>query len=118
MLPSTLLAELQTINPEKTYTIVKKHINSVMKTYAKKMGSTDSGLLKSSQDIFETFGLGQFKILKLDNSKKIVNIAIKNSSISNNSSILEASLDGMFSFLFKSNVNIESKKGAFIIKKR
>ena len=69
MFPSNLMAELQLIDHDRVYSIVKKNIQYTIETYAKKIGSTSSGIVKSSQDIFETFGLGQFQILKLDNSK-------------------------------------------------
>jgi len=133
MLPSDLLAELQAINKEKVHSLVKKHIHSTMETYSKKMGSTTQGLLKSSQDIFETFGLGQFQILKLDNTKKSAVVTISKSSIFDSGNklkikeadrcILEASLEGMFHFLFKTEVKVTGKSNGrgskqFIINKR
>ena len=130
MLPSNLMAELQLIDHDKVYTIVKNNIQDTMKTYAKKMGSTSSGIVKSSQDIFETFGLGQFQILKLDNSKKVAILNVTNSPMCNGCAkekgtpcLLEAALDGMFTFLFKSDVKVETKpckmgSTQFIINKR
>ncbi|MBT3985713.1 hypothetical protein HOD38_02580 [archaeon] len=130
MLPSNLMAELQLIDHDKVYNIVKTNIHDTMKTYAKKMGSTSSGIVKSSQDIFETFGLGQFQILKLDNSKKIAILNVSNSPMCNgcakeksNPCLLEAALDGMFTFLFKADVKVETKpcrmgSTQFIINKR
>jgi len=130
MLPSHLLSELQCIDHDKVYSIVKKNITSSMETYAKKIGSNNAGIVKSSQDIFETFGLGQFQILKLDNPKKAAVVRITNSSICNgcekekeNPCLLEAALDGMFTFLFKTDVKVkaQSHKGncrQFTIQKR
>jgi len=132
MLPSDLIAELQIIDHDKVYNIVKKHITVSMESYAKRIGSSTTGIIKSSQDIFETFGLGQFQILKLDNPKKIANITILKSSICDSCKklklkkegcLLEAALAGMFAFLFKTEVTVEtkgSKQGniQFLIKKR
>jgi hypothetical protein len=133
MLPVDLLAELQAIDKEKVHTLVKKHIKTTMEVYSKKMGSTNQGILKSSQDIFETFGLGQFQILKLDNTKKSAVVTISKSAIFDSGNklkikeadrcILEASLEGMFHFLFKTEVNVKGKANGklskqFIITKR
>ncbi|MAG78382.1 hypothetical protein CL616_03390 [archaeon] len=127
MLPSGLLAEMQSIDKDKFYSVVKKHIQTSMQTYAKKMGTTSSGIIKSSQDIFETYGLGQFKLIKLDNTKKTAIVSISQSSLyspkNKEEILLEAALDGMFSFLFKTNIKVESKANGkqskqFIINKR
>ncbi|MBS3124867.1 hypothetical protein J4211_01275 [Candidatus Woesearchaeota archaeon] len=117
MLPAEVLVALQSVDPKKSYTLVKKTINSSMEDYAKKVGSTSEGLLKVLEEIFETFGLGKPEINALDNSKKTASIKIRDCPLRNPSVKLGpehgilpcAALAGMFSFLFKTNMDCTVK---------
>jgi len=123
MLPVEVLVALQNLNPEKSYIVVKKSIHTSMEEYAKKVGSTSEGLIKVLEEIFETFGLGKPEIAALDNSKKTAYIKIKDCPLRNQSAKLGpehgilpcAALAGMFSFLFKTDIDCTVKVSGSVL---
>lgn len=118
MFPSDILVALQMIDEKKTYKVIKYNMKINMGYYAKKIGASSAGMMKSMGDIFETFGLGKMQVVKLDNAKKeavvrIVNtpfaLDCKNQKVK--SCVLHtAALSGFFSFIFNKDVNAETKQ--------
>jgi predicted hydrocarbon binding protein len=113
MIPADLIPALQEINPNKVYKAVKSAIKKDIEIYAKKLGSSEQGMLKSIEDIFETFGLGKLEIIDLDQEKKRTIVRVHESppvdSYKNKKTpvcaITPGVLAGMFSFLFGKDLN-------------
>ena len=88
----------------------------------KKMGKTDAGMMKTLQELFNIYGLGELQIIKLDNDKKEVLLRLRNSSIAKEylknykksstpvDMIAAGVLAGMFSFVFNKNVECVEQK--------
>ena len=123
MLPAEVLIALQSIDPKKSYIVVKKSIHTSMEEYAKKVGSGSEGLLKVLEEIFETFGLGKPEINALNNTKKTAYIKIRDCPLRNPSANLRqddgilpcAALAGMFSFLFKTDMDCTAKVSGTVL---
>ena len=111
LLPGDVIYEMEKLNPKTVYKSVKSTMKKDIEDYAKKLGSTGEGMLRILGEIFETFGLGEIEIIDLDNKKKRCILRINNSTLASMSSgkdgavITPAILSGMFSFLFKKNVD-------------
>ena len=114
MLPLSAISKLK---QKETFSILQSEVQKSMESYAKKMGSSSGGMVKSVQDIYETMGLGKMKIIKLDQKKKQTVLRIANIKVSD-TTVLEGVLSGLFSFLFQKKLGQENfvvqKKGAFI----
>ncbi len=144
MLASDALLELQNIDTTKLYDLMKdasfKQISDFVehaKVYSqlknvvlldisrlsKKLGTGDEGLLRTLQEIFDIYGLGNLVITALDNTKKRASVRVYESSIakaflekekkkSKNAicTITAGVLAGIFSYLFKKQVDaVEGK---------
>jgi len=116
LVPMAVLVGLGRLNPEGCYDVMRQTIKESMALYAKRIGSTNEGLLKVMEEIFETYGFGHPEIIKLDNANKKAIIRIKNSPLTKTKkmtakdTLLPAgSLAGMFSFLFKKDVDCSVK---------
>ena len=114
MLPFEIFSALQALDQKKGYITIKSSMKENMQYYAKRIGTTSMGMLKSSEEVFETFGLGKISIIKLDNSKKTAIVRLFNSpvsgtcgKVSGGCGIQCASLAGLFSFLFSKDVDAE-----------
>jgi predicted hydrocarbon binding protein len=113
MFPSEVLLSIQDINQKKSYEITKKKIHESMSQYAKKIGTTSEGMIKTLKDIFETFGIGKIEIVAFNTKKKQAIIRVFGSptcmSCKGNKtkgcSILPGALAGTFSFIFSKDVN-------------
>lgn len=101
MLPSSAVLAMQNAQ---TFGVVNKEIRKVMQYYAKKMGSSSGGMIKSVQDIYETMGLGKMQVIKLDQSKKETVIRLVNVEM-NDATLATGVLCGLFSFLFEKELN-------------
>lgn len=118
MLPADVFFELGKINEKAAYKCVKQSVQNDLADYAKKLGSTDEGMLKVTEEMFETFGLGSMEILSLDNKRKKCLIRIHHPPVSGGSyskedSVLtSAVLAGIFSFLFSKDIDAKSPKVA------
>lgn len=117
MFPTDVLVALQSIDESKSYKVVKEHMKSNLEYYARKIGTSSSGMLKSLSDIFDTFGLGKVQVVKLDNAKKSAIVRIHNNPTAldckkakiRNCVLHGAALAGMFSFLLEKEVDAEVK---------
>ena len=109
MLPSDIIFELEKLDQKKAYDSVRIAMKNDLQFYARKLGSNGEGMLKNIDDIFETFGLGQLRIMNMDNKSKkcIVRVhhAPTEDGIPQSTIILGAVVAGTFSFLFSKNVN-------------
>jgi len=117
MMPTNVLAELQKLNTQTTYSAVKSVIRKDVEDYAKKLGSGEQGMLKNINYIFETFGLGKLEIMDINNKKKKCIIRIHNSPLMDLKkkekpvyNITPAIISGMFSFLFDKEVDAKLVK--------
>jgi predicted hydrocarbon binding protein len=120
MLSSDLLLDLQNINQKKVYSIFKENMLDNIKFYGKKLG-TATGMLKNIADIYEILGAGSLEIADLSESKKRGIVRVHNSPIAeaylrkNKRSkepvciSIAGVLAGMFTFLFKKDVNCVEK---------
>lgn len=109
LLPGDVVHELERLSPKLAYKAVKNAIKNDMGDYARKLG-TEEGIINILEEIFETFGLGSIEIVDLDNKKGRCIIRIHNSPLmgmnaKNEVIITPAVLSGMFSFLFRKNVD-------------
>ena len=112
MLPSDVIAAVEGIDHELVYNNVKNTVKKDIEDYAKKLGSSEEGILKNIGDIFGTFGLGRLEIVDLDNKKKSCIIRVHNSPLmeiknskSTSSTMTPAIISGVFSFLFDKEVD-------------
>jgi hypothetical protein len=110
MLPSNALLSLQN---ENTFEIISKEIKVSMSSYAKKIGSSSGGMLKSVQDIYETMGLGKMRVVKLVADKKQVIVQIGDIKFKD-TALVEGVLAGLFSCMFNKSLTRENIK---VIKK-
>lgn len=144
MLHASALLELQEIDETKLYDIAKQSslkqlsgavehakVYSKMKdvfieeiaSLGKKIGETDQGVIKTLQEIFEVYGLGQMTIEDIDNSGKKASIIIRDSTIADEwgekhggkskaaiCTITAGVLAGIFSYIFGKTVDcVETK---------
>ena len=113
MLPSDVMSALDGINTKESYFSVKSAVKNDIEDYAKKLGSGEEGILKNIDDIFGTFGLGKLELVDISFKKKTCILRLHHSPLkSMNGRISEfhmtdAILSGVFSFLFKKNVDVK-----------
>jgi len=113
LLPADVIFNLGEINPKIVYKSVKSAMRKDMTDYAKKLGSSDEGMLMVMSELFDTFGLGSMEIVNIENKKRRCIIRIHNPQMNgksgeDNSMLTPAVLSGMFSFLF--NKDVDAKK--------
>ncbi len=96
MLPSTAVARLST---DQTFDILAVEMKKSMESYAKKVGGSSGGMIKSVQDIYETMGLGKMEIIRLEADKKEITLRIMNVQF-DRTDVVEGVLCGLFSFVF------------------
>ncbi|NQU79620.1 hypothetical protein HQ545_07660 [Candidatus Woesearchaeota archaeon] len=114
LLPFTAIELLQN---EQTFSIVSGEVQKTMANYARKIGASSGGMIKSVQDIYETMGLGKMRIIKLDTDNKKTVVRIEKINIKN-TDLIGGVLCGLFSFMFdkdfsKENITITKKIGFF-----
>ena len=111
MLPSDVMSALDNLNTKEAYANVKNAVKKDVEDYAKKLGSSEEGILKNIDDIFGTFGLGKLEMVNLNFKKKACILRLHNSPLKQMSGktsefhIIGAILSGVFSFLFKKDVD-------------
>ena len=111
LLPADIIFDLGKIDPKAAYKSVKQAMQKDMVDYARKLGSTDEGMLNVISELFETFGLGSMEIVDLDNKRRrcIIRIhsqpSMDGKDNKDEGTITSAALSGVFSFLFKKDVN-------------
>lgn len=116
MLPSDIIVALQSLDEKRYYSVVKDGIHANLTDYAKRIGATNEGMLKVTEEIFETFGLGKPEIIVLDQKKKSAVVRFHAPPIAEACAenkfkeciLLPAALAGMFSFLFNKDVDCAS----------
>ncbi|MBI4232464.1 hypothetical protein HY605_04490 [Candidatus Peregrinibacteria bacterium] len=108
------------MGPEKFYQVVKATALNDMRAFATTLGSNEAGLLKNLEDIFDTFGLGKLQISDLKKGSAI--IIIQDSTIAKaylaggkrskepQCHLISGVLGGMFTYLFKKEVNCIEKE--------
>lgn len=119
LLPADTIFELGKINPNAAYKSIKNTMHKDMVDYARKLGSTDEGMLKVVSELFESLGLGSMEILDIDNKKRRCLIRVHNPTFLSNADdegavITPAILSGMFSFFF--NRDVDAKKSILKLK--
>lgn len=109
------------INHAKVYKGLKNESVKNIVTLSKKIGKSDEGVVKTLQDLFELYGLGKINITNLDNKSKKASIEVVDSTIAfaklkkGKSKkpvciVVAGILAGIFSFIFKKDVNCVEKK--------
>lgn len=114
MLPYDVVEELEKGNA-RLYAPIKKAVLKNISEYAKKLGSSEDGILKNIDYLFETFGLGTLQIVELDYKKKRCIVTVRNSPLSEASTglkITEAVISGIFTFILSKDVNARQMKKA------
>ena len=144
MLDASVLLELQDIDESKLYDVAKKagfsNIKGIVqhaKVYGrvkeifsaeitdlgKKIGETDEGTIKTLEEIFDLYGLGEMNIEEIDNDKKQAIVSVRESVIAEEwigknkkkskeavCSLTAGILAGVFSFIFEKKVDcVEAK---------
>jgi hypothetical protein len=104
MLPMGVVLELQAVNPERCYGLVKQGIRTSLEDYNKRIGATSEGVISITEQIVETYGLGRPQIVVLDNARKQATVRVFGAPGGGNN-ILPAIIAGMFSFIFKKDVD-------------
>jgi len=115
LLPKDVFSELEKCNSKGVYSSVKNVMKKNIDDYAKKLGSSGEGMLNILGDIFDTFGLGDMQIVDIDYKKKncvvrIHNIVLMEKNSKDGLMVTPAILSGMFSFLFRKDVDAKKIK--------
>jgi len=105
------------VDHAQVYQQLKEVITLDITSLSKKLGPSE-GIVKTIEEIFNIYGLGKLAILRLDNEKKQASVKIIDSSIAKSylnknksrsktavCTITAAVLAGMFSYLFKKQVD-------------
>lgn len=109
------------INHAKVYKGLKNESIKNIVDLSKKIGKSDEGAVKVIQDLFELYGLGKMKIVHLDNNLKKASIEVVDSTLAFARlkegkskkpvcTVISGILAGIFSFLFKKDVDCIEKK--------
>ena len=112
MLPSDVVSALDALNTKEVYADVKNAVKKDVEDYAKKLGSGEEGILKNIDDIFGTFGLAKMELVDINFKKKTCILRLHSSPLKKISrgasefSITNAILSGVFSFLFKNDIDV------------
>lgn len=110
MLPSEVMSALDTLQSKEAYDDVKNAVKKDVEDYAKKLGSSEEGILKNIDDIFGTFGLGKLEMIDINFKKKTCILRLHSSPLKQTNgknsefNIIGATLSGVFSFLFRKDV--------------
>lgn len=113
------LSEL--VNHAKVYKGLKNESVKNIASLSQKIGKSDEGVVRTLQELFELYGLGKMRITNLDNKNKKASIEILDSAIafaklkSGKSkkpvcTVTAGILAGIFSFIFKADVDCIEKK--------
>lgn len=121
MLPSDVLTTFESASNGKLYINVRSVIRKDIEDYAKKLGSSEEGILKNIDDIFGTFGLGKLELVYINFKKRTCILRLHNPPLRQTSDkndktpefqITPAVLSGVFSFLFKRDIDVKQTKQA------
>jgi predicted hydrocarbon binding protein len=120
---STLNQLSKFVEHAKVYRQLKDVISMDISSLSKKIGAGSEGIIKTTQDIFDIYGLGKMTIALLDNPKKQAVVRISNSSIAEAyihknkkrsskpvCAITSAVIAGIFSYLFGKKVDAIEEK--------
>jgi len=122
MLSSAGVSLLQENNSDLVYSIFKDSMKKDAASYAAHLGTTREGIVNTIKNLFELFGLGQLKIVDLDDkSKKAIvevydsvfaNYYIQNKKPSKTPTCIVTAgvLAGIFSFTLDSDVDAVEKR--------
>lgn len=109
LLPLSFLVEMQEIDHETVFRLMKKHVHDYIVDLARVF---ESEMFSKSTDIFALFGIGHLKIIDFDKDKKRALVEVQDTPLtklytSNEPvcSITTGVLSGMFSYLLHSDVN-------------
>jgi predicted hydrocarbon binding protein len=139
MLNASAILELQSIDESKLYDIAKKSslknlvsfvehakVYNKMKDVfitnisrlGRKIGESDEGVIKTLQEIFNVYGLGEMLIQDIDNSSRKAIVAVRESTIAEEwlaknkkraksavCTLTAGVIAGMFSYIFKKEVD-------------
>ncbi len=111
------------IEHAKVYKGIKSESIKNIVSLSEKVGKNSEGIIKTLQELFELYGLGKMNITVLDNEKKKATIEIKNSPLAKAKlkdgkskkpccTVTAGILAGMFSYIFKKDVDCIEKKCA------
>lgn len=110
------------VNHAKVYENIKGQALKNVADLSKKIGKSDKGVINTLQDIFNVYGLGEMEITDLNNDKKEAVVIIKKSTLAEEylnknkkgskkvCTLTAGILAGMFSFLFKADVDCFEKE--------
>ncbi len=106
----------------KVYKNIKNQSLKNLAELSKSISKSEEGVIKTLQEIFDVYGLGKMEIEELDNSGKEAKIKITNSTIAKETlkkyekksktpvcTLTAGILAGIFSFLFKKNIDCVEK---------
>lgn len=114
MLPFSVL---DSIDSKDIFDVACKEVKKTMDSYAKKIGSSPGGMIKSVQDIYETMGLGKMKIIKLDADKKSLIARLEKVKVKN-TGLIGGVIAGLFSSGFNKDITEKdisiAKKSSYI----
>jgi hypothetical protein len=106
MLPTDVLIELEKDITPQTREKIRLATKQDFAEYAKKVGSSEEGMLRNIHNIFETFGLGKLQVVDVSHEHKRCAVHVHKAPASQ-LALLEPILSGMFSFLFDKDLNAE-----------
>ncbi len=112
MLPARLFSRLSLLDKKGSEKIIRSVFMEEAKSYAKKLGTGEEGILKNISDIFETFGIGRLEIIDLDNKNKKAVVRVSGFPEQVEGFIVSAAVSGVFSFLFEKEVYAKSSAKA------
>jgi len=118
MLPSDVMFALDALNNKEAYTNVKNVVKKDVEYYAKKLGSSEEGILKNIDDIFGMFGLGKLELVDINFKKKTCILRLHDPPLkqidgrSAEFQIIPAVLSGIFSFLFDKDIDLKQTNHA------
>lgn len=104
------------VNHAEVYKEIKLESLKNIAELSSKIGKNEEGVIKTLQSIFDVYGLGKMEIVELNNDKKTALIKIENSSLALihskkirskdfSCSFTAGLLAGIFSFIFKKDVD-------------
>lgn len=111
-----------TVKHANVYREMKNVLLSEISSLAEKIGQGDEGTIKTLQEFFNVYGLGEMIIENIDNENKKAVIVIKHSTIAEEwvkkngkskeavCSLTSGVIAGMFSYIFKKEVNSVEKE--------
>jgi predicted hydrocarbon binding protein len=122
MLPIDSFIQLQELNPEKYYLIIKNTVKTDFERYAKMLNMNAEALQLKMKELLETYGIGTIQVADLNMQQKRAAINVLDSAIAINfiqnkrkatkpvCFLNTAIIAGAFTFLFGQDMNCQETK--------